>query len=1197
MRLLTLHFANLNALNGKWTIDFTAPEYTSDGIFAISGPTGSGKTTLLDAICLALYGRTPRLANISTGQNDIMSRHKYECWSEVEFEINHTTYRVRWSQKRAKKSGKLQAIQHILYDKNGRAISEKVSETAIQINTLIGLDFTQFTRTVLLAQGSFAAFLQAPPAERAQILEKITGTEIYGKISQEIHRLTQIEHHTLNQLNNQVQNLQLLTLDEEQQIYHDISKLDQEIKQQEHILAQQKQQWHLCKQYRQLQQQQQQLQHDLEQYTQQKQDFDSKYKQIARAEAAMQLLPLHQQIQQYRQKQQQFIQNTECNQKDLTQYKQDYQNIEYKQQQQSSIVQQHYSQLNALRALIPQVRAFDQSILLKNKILNDKQNAIYHNFQQQVQHEQQIQQLKDQLHHAKNDLKKIQIFLEQYQCSHQLDIQLPLLEQKINDLKKISNEKNELQQEIQHYENVISHLQRQKLSDALHLSRQLLKKEQDNYRLLQNQLNEFPEDLDDQWRIYQRYHFIQKQYIQYKQDIENTQHTIDNQQQKLTQIQAELNALQPQLDQAQTQFQIAQQQDQLSQKIIQLSELRQQLHDGEPCPLCGSCEHPYIDELSDLHYHAHSQLQQCSQLFNSLTAQQRQAQSEQKAALNLLQYYQHHLSEQTHYLHDLEQQLNHIPQTINIETQLQQLESKKESFAQLTKQKNNIHNILSELENQFQNAQEAFNQCELQYQTTQTLIESKQQQLIKLSDQFEFLKQQWQRQLHIFLPQHSGNLAHADSALEQLSQKLKQFHTYTDQNQELKQYILLTNQEIIQSQQQLHQLHETQEHTQQEINTLQHELEHLNQQRFELFKEDNIDIAEQNAQKMTDHATQTLQQIDDQLHEIRTSIFKIENNLENNQMHLQETIATLAQLDTQFDAALQENTFLDEHDFINALLSEKVLTQLKIQQNELQQKYLDLHYAITQNEQAQYKLKQELNDIPPEHNIEQIMLAQEHNVKQLHHSMGRLQEQIDHQNKLKNNQQQLLQLVQKQQIEYRRWQKLDSLIGSANGNVYRNFAQSLTFDVLMRYANQQLHKINQRYLLTGGKPDTNKTKSLPQLDIFVIDNWQGGEQRTGKNLSGGESFLVSLALALGLAQINGQHLHIDSFFLDEGFGTLDADTLETVLDALSELRNDGKLIGIISHIPALTERIATQIHVHSHTGGRSTLSGAGITQG
>lgn len=315
MRLLTLHFANLNALNGKWTIDFTAPEYTSDGIFAISGPTGSGKTTLLDAICLALYGRTPRLANISTGQNDIMSRHKYECWSEVEFEINHTTYRVRWSQKRAKKSGKLQAIQHILYDKNGRAISEKVSETAIQINTLIGLDFTQFTRTVLLAQGSFAAFLQAPPAERAQILEKITGTEIYGKISQEIHRLTQIEHHTLNQLNNQVQNLQLLTLDEEQQIYHDISKLDQEIKQQEHILAQQKQQWHLCKQYRQLQQQQQQLQHDLEQYTQQKQDFDSKYKQIARAEAAMQLLPLHQQIQQYRQKQQQFIQNTECNQK------------------------------------------------------------------------------------------------------------------------------------------------------------------------------------------------------------------------------------------------------------------------------------------------------------------------------------------------------------------------------------------------------------------------------------------------------------------------------------------------------------------------------------------------------------------------------------------------------------------------------------------------------------------------------------------------------------------------------------------------------------------------------------------------------------------------------------------------------------------------------------------------------------------
>jgi exonuclease SbcC len=128
-------------------------------------------------------------------------------------------------------------------------------------------------------------------------------------------------------------------------------------------------------------------------------------------------------------------------------------------------------------------------------------------------------------------------------------------------------------------------------------------------------------------------------------------------------------------------------------------------------------------------------------------------------------------------------------------------------------------------------------------------------------------------------------------------------------------------------------------------------------------------------------------------------------------------------------------------------------------------------------------------------------------------------------------------------------------------------------------------KMTDRYLLVHDP-------SQP-LELNVIDNYQAGEIRSTKNLSGGESFIVSLALALGLSQMASRNVRVDSLFLDEGFGTLDEEALETALEALVGLRRDGKLIGIISHVTAVRERIGTQIQVVPGTGGRSILTGPG----
>jgi len=170
----------------------------------------------------------------------------------------------------------------------------------------------------------------------------------------------------------------------------------------------------------------------------------------------------------------------------------------------------------------------------------------------------------------------------------------------------------------------------------------------------------------------------------------------------------------------------------------------------------------------------------------------------------------------------------------------------------------------------------------------------------------------------------------------------------------------------------------------------------------------------------------------------------------------------------------------------------------------------------------------------------------------------------------------LLAQIKAQEADHDLWQHLNGLIGSADGAKYRKFAQGLTLDHLVHLANRQLGRLHGRYRL--GR------RSAGELELEVIDTWQADVARDTRTLSGGESFLVSLALALALSDLVSHKASIDSLFLDEGFGTLDGETLETALDALDALNASGKTIGIISHVEALKERIPVQIRVHKGVG-------------
>jgi len=160
------------------------------------------------------------------------------------------------------------------------------------------------------------------------------------------------------------------------------------------------------------------------------------------------------------------------------------------------------------------------------------------------------------------------------------------------------------------------------------------------------------------------------------------------------------------------------------------------------------------------------------------------------------------------------------------------------------------------------------------------------------------------------------------------------------------------------------------------------------------------------------------------------------------------------------------------------------------------------------------------------------------------------------------------------------WGKLNELIGSADGAKFRNIAQRRTLDILLAYANEQLERLATRYRL----------QRIPQsLNLLVVDRDMADEQRSVHSLSGGESFLVSLALALGLASLTSNRLRIESLFIDEGFGSLDPETLTIATNALMHLQAQGRKVGVISHVAEMAEAIPVQIRVVKGRAGGSRI--------
>ena len=1195
MKILSIRIKNLASLSGEHFIDFESEPLASAGLVAIVGKTGAGKSTILDAMCLALFNKIPRLKDSDGKLQDVdgselltnspltvLRRGTAHGFAELTFIAqDQKQYLARWEIKRSreKADGKLQSVQRYLKClTDGVVIADKAKAVDAGIFKITQLSFEQFTRAVLLAQSEVTAFLKARDNERGELLEYLTNSSIFGKIGELAFRKTADIAKQRKDLENLLGHIELLSEEQVAEFTAQFQKADaehQRLKTDKSQLEKQ-QQWFDRKQKLDSEILLKQQLVNIQLKTQQ--DLAPERERLNRLEIfssirptvfqQQQLLKTEQQLAPQIQKQQQLFDSI---QSQFETEKSRFTRAETAFTEQQNFENIHRESLSEVRKCVQERDFFAGEYKKISAKLTELETAKAPLLMQQQALEQQIQHANQQQNTLHQQLAETQQFssldkgltahiqqLEQFIQQYQnIENQLGNVAQAEN---RLAEQKHQFAQSIQQFGNI------EQLEGLLEQARQ-----QRDFKISQrNQQDVVRQNLT---------HFFDLQMdIQLLQD-------------KLAAASVKFQQLEKSTLDAEHDFHAAKDARLKLQEILQqqrllhaenVEHLRAELKDDEPCLVCGSTSHPYKVDDSAV----------SKALFELQQQQEQQAAFKEQECLNIWQQSQQHLTKlaseleqfkvsiqsaadkistaqkalleqtQTAHIHidfaltqaEITAQLNHL--AAQFQTDLQQIEMQSNQWMQSIKHQQQLDKAIQQTEHLIQTAQHWQNQV---------------QHIAACFNDDE--KTAWQQQ----------SVAAAQQVLNQLKQRLHQL----DQSERQSKQLDLQNQ-------QLKTLRLNIENTAQHIADTAQGLNEIKAQ-----GQQNTETAIQLIQRMTGLADvkpndwlaqydSNRQQAQNLYQQLKQSFERLRQQFEHEKSQLEQLKAQQQQNQNHAQHVSQEiQHWLAQHIDFNLEGLAQLAQISPAQEQQIRQQLQNAERLLNEASSALRTMQEQQTEHAahqPEIDLAQLLQLISDNAAMLSAQLEirdqlKLKLELHQQNVAK--QQQFADQIQKIQQEEHRWGKISGLMGDAAGKKFRDYAQQYNLDILLEHANQQLAMLSQRYTL----------KRLENsLSLAIIDHDMDGETRSVASLSGGESFLTALALSLAIANMASGSMKIESLFIDEGFGTLDASSLHMVMNALDQLQNQGRKVVLISHIQEMHERIPVQIQVRPLGAGASTIA-------
>ncbi|MGZ5029744.1 MAG: AAA family ATPase [Methylobacter sp.] len=1253
MRILAIRGKNLASLAEPFEIFFNSGPLEQAGLFAITGQTGAGKSTILDALGLALYDKIPRLPdghgfavghkdedeNLRVTSNDVRSilrRGTSHAYAEVDFigkDKQH--YRARWevSKARGKADGRLQA-QEVALTKidDGQRIGQGKKNTLEMISELIDLNFDQFRRSVLLAQGDFAAFLKAKKDERSSLLERITGTELYSELSIAAFERARQEKEALSQIANRMQDQIPLDAEARQrleqrrdQFISQLADLDRQIACNQKIIN-----WYA--ELKKLQQAEQAARDSLA-ASQQAWDVAEADRQLIRKVGAAQ--PLRPLLSQY--------QSANAEHLDARQKLKDSsdQLVAAEANLQTAKVQLDSLALALTEAERQQQQA--QPVLIKARALDTRIDIIRQAVETLTSEEKQLLEVLEAAEKEHQSLLTRQA--EQTAALQQLNLWL----EQNQAVKPIADEWSRWDAELERYQTLsdrkaddalkAEQLKRALAKDECSLAELKLSVEDSHQKLEQHQqalaqlkTQYSQQSLEDLHQAKSELENRREQIIQALNLANNAQEL----QQAIKQDKDELVATEQVVNDGAVQLQTLNQQQMANgialgeaKKALELiqatmhknaEQFRSLLQDDQPCPVCGALEHPWKDQASIGDEHGAAQSARVTELENWHEALI-------KAVAELSKGISQGQQQKTVLEGRLAEAQAKLDQCSNAWAALAMHD--KADFAVTDSQllsalKSHEQQINSELE-QIRQQEKAALELQQQLKAAQDLFNADQQKKEKLSAEYAALDKQHAK--------NKSDLEHVRAGVQELGKQLQaivdllenpfrqldnwqsdlqdstarlrqdcaakaqQFQRTEQQIEDAVKALEKINHDQKLAEQALNQYRQQHRHKLDELNTQTAEQQKLSAEREAVLPNVSADNYEQTINQNVQAARTVHQQAGHALNQAETELATHKQNQQHWQTEavrrysrLEDALATLNQLLAKQAIDLEQlGRLLEKDDHWLTEQKAQIMALERALQESLALLKVKAEDCLKHRPPWMAEVSQGVGSSCDQSNPAAIdeddankLSAELQQQRQIVHSQKEEQVILLREDDKKIEAGRLLKAeLDSQKERWQQWESLNELIGSKSGAKFRTFAQSLTLEALLAHSNRHLEDFAKRYAL----------QRVPgsDLELQIIDRDMADDVRSVHSLSGGESFLVSLALALGLASLSSNKTQVESLFIDEGFGSLDPETLDIAIASLDTLQALGRKVGVISHVPILVERIGAKVVVEKQGGGRSRV--------